>query len=396
MIQSLSAALPRPLTKKPQAPPAQADTVQLTPPGRNPHDPAKATWTVLIYSAGDNNLLPNLTQNLVDLQKAGSSKSLNVVSQFDQGGSVGCNRYYVTKSGGDTFNSPTVGQPLGTVDMADPKTLSDFIQWGVKTYPAEHYMVIISDHGDGWRGAVEDDSAGTFMSLPNIQKGLQTAQDATGVKPDILGFDACLMANAEVADQLKNNASYLVASEETEGLEGWPYTNLLGHESLRHLNQLLLTKDNLSAKDFAGAIVQDATAMQGVLPTLSAFDLGQVDTLTGAMKGLADAIKASGTPGATLRQVADGSQQFTDTTDLYDFADQLGKSADVKDDAVKHAADGVKTAVKGLIYAEQHDASKYPNAHGVTANLAQSTDDYRGLDLPKSTGWDTALDKMQA
>lgn len=47
-------------------------------------------------------------------------------------------------------------ETTGPVNMSDPHTFADFITWGVQPYPAQHYMVVVSDHGVGWKGAVQD------------------------------------------------------------------------------------------------------------------------------------------------------------------------------------------------------------------------------------------------
>ena len=33
--------------------------------------------------------------------------------------------------------------------MADPRTLSDFIRWGVETCPAKKYVLVLWGHGNG-------------------------------------------------------------------------------------------------------------------------------------------------------------------------------------------------------------------------------------------------------
>src|SRR5260370_280022 len=83
------------------------------------------------------------------------------------------------------------------------------------------------------------DSNGTWMSLPKIQQGLQEAHQATGRKLDVVGFDACLMANTEVAHQLKDEADFLVGSQEVEGGAGWPYNRVLSKTMLDSLEQTL-------------------------------------------------------------------------------------------------------------------------------------------------------------
>ncbi len=49
---------------------------------------------------------------------------------------------------------------LGEVNMADGQTLVDFVTWAVQTYPADKYVLILSDHGMGWPGGWSDPTAG--------------------------------------------------------------------------------------------------------------------------------------------------------------------------------------------------------------------------------------------
>ena len=43
-----------------------------------------------------------------------------------------------------------VVQDLGETNCGDPAVLYDFLAWGVKTYPAQHYLVVLWNHGAGW------------------------------------------------------------------------------------------------------------------------------------------------------------------------------------------------------------------------------------------------------
>ena len=134
---------------------------------------------------------------------------------------IGCRRYYVT----DDINPDKIDSELiadvGLPNMGKPETLTDFIVWGMKNFPAKKYIIDIGDHGAGFLGACEDRDE--FMSLPDLNKAFSDAEKQTGVKPDVIVFDACLMAQAEVAYELKDRADVMIASEETVGGAGLPY-----------------------------------------------------------------------------------------------------------------------------------------------------------------------------
>ena len=112
-----------------------------------PTTAAKKPWTVMVYMAGDNSLDPEGVQDLKEMKKVGSTDKLNIIAQFDRASGHTARRYYLRKGGivtGDAVAS------LGTVNTGDPKALTDFIQWGVKNYQADHYLLVLWNHGQGW------------------------------------------------------------------------------------------------------------------------------------------------------------------------------------------------------------------------------------------------------
>ena len=70
-------------------------------------------------------------------------------------------------------------------------------------------------------GAISDMSHNGWMTTPEIRKSIEKGMAGEGKQLDVIAFDACLMASAEVAYELKDVAQYMVASEETEGAAGW-------------------------------------------------------------------------------------------------------------------------------------------------------------------------------
>lgn len=112
----------------------------------------------------------------------------------------------------------------GKVSMTNPNTLTDFIKYSADNFPANRYFLILWDHGGGSEvGFGYDENYPSSGSLsPNL---LGRALQESGIKFDMIGFDACLMANLETALALEPYADYMVASEETEPGTGWDYTN---------------------------------------------------------------------------------------------------------------------------------------------------------------------------
>jgi hypothetical protein len=196
-------------------------------------------------------------------------------------------------------------------DMGNEKTLSDFIAWSTKTYPAKHFMLVIWNHGQGWRlqltrtvnvrlgtGLAEtatltdtrpqitggfrsvsfDDDSGHHLFNSDITQALQE----NFTQPiDVLGFDACLMSMIETGYQMKGVARHLIGSEELEPGSGWNYTTLLN--SLHGTDP---TVDSI-AKDLE-ATYQKENAQQPA--TLSMVNLDAMDGLAKAVSEWAEVL----------------------------------------------------------------------------------------------------------
>lgn len=200
----------------------------------------KKEWTILVYLNADNNLEDFGFEDVHEMEKVGSNDRVNIVVQFDGITKSGTQRLYIEKAlqaeGKYSFASPVV-EDMPEQDMGDISTFVNFVEWGMKHYPADHYMTILWNHGSGWskrseelslmKGISYDDTSGTHITTNQLADGLDQILMSTGNKIDVLGFDACLMAMYEIADSLSGMVDYLVASEETEPGEGYAYHDLL-------------------------------------------------------------------------------------------------------------------------------------------------------------------------
>jgi len=210
------------------------------------------TWTIMLYQDADDKILEkDIFVDLNEAERVGSSDRVQIVAQIDRyagafqgdGNWTGTRRYYITQDNDLNTLHSQIAQELGEVNMADGQTLVDFVQWSVANFPADKYVLIMSDHGMGWPGGWSDPSSsgndvssapmvsrlGNQMYLMELDEALRKSLQVTGIDQfEIIGMDACLMGQLEVMSALQPYARYAVASEETEPSLGWAYASFLG------------------------------------------------------------------------------------------------------------------------------------------------------------------------
>ncbi len=266
--------------------------------------------------------------------------------------------------------------------MTEPGTLSDFISWGVKEHPADRYMLVLWDHGGGvpygyGQDMINDREDDDSESLRVSE--IAAAIDKSGAKFDVIGFDACLMQELEIANELEPYADYFLASEETEGGFGWYYTDGFGR---------LAEDPGLSSVEFGKAMVstydQFNRAISNDEPdshaTLSFVDMTLVPNAVNRVRKVFEKIDAAikNDPGdyAELGLAASNTYAFSGDKqiDLIDFLDKLG-DADIDDSICspkkrQRAADALKACVlyrnadapngaKGMAFAFPYKAIEY-------------------------------------
>ena len=117
--------------------------------------------------------------------------------------------------------------------MASPNPLTALLDYGYTAFPADKYALIIWDHGSGPVNGVCMDTlfAGDMLLPSELDAALAASPFGENNKLEWIGFDACLMANAETACLLAPYARYMIASQETEPGRGWDYAFLKGIEA---------------------------------------------------------------------------------------------------------------------------------------------------------------------
>lgn len=354
----------------------------------------QAKWTVLVYMAGENNLTFSLAADLEEMKTVGSTGDVNIVVQADTGyaripglGDGQTHRLKINKGQVQDY-------PMGyNADMAAPQELSSFIDWAVSNFPADHYCLILWDHGLGWaggqensdmqgdkapvRGIMEDAGSHSFMSLSELNLALSNA----GVRFDLIEFDACLMGMWEVAVSVQDWASFLSFSQATEPATGNPYDMIFEDLNARPwMDGMELAR--IFVNDYLTYYQDDFFAEVSV--TKSAIDTSRLWELSQGINNLAALLNVSFDQFFDkLLEIRVKNQEYPElpgSIDLMDFLEELEELDD--DDLGSSVNNLMELLQEGVIV-----ASGFKNAE-FTSLLAGASDvsGSRGLSIFLPTG----------
>ena len=196
--------------------------------------PEASEWTMLVYLCGSDLESRSGYASMAIRQMLEASKTEDLQIVIETGGAADWHEENIQVQDsdlpGDGVTDRFVVQDNTLKRISAPEqssmvsrdTLSEFIAWGIQTAPAEHYMLILWDHGMGAPTGFGKDQIfyqDEALSVADIADCIRNS----GTYFDLIGFDACLMGGVETAAALKDCADYLLVSEEVEPGSGWNY-----------------------------------------------------------------------------------------------------------------------------------------------------------------------------
>lgn len=212
-------------------------------------------WLILIDMDADSNLFPNSIWDLHEMeaavktklgehfsdemkrrgQRVGSSENLDIVVQWHLPGGAGTRRLHIWESrvqgfeanwgasqfearGAGFVQSPVLSEhnslPVGSRALR----VSEFLDWGIRSYPSDHVMVIFWGHHEGWDG----------VRSKEIQSALRHYRESSSFrKLDVLAMDSCHSNGVELATEFAAVADYYFAPTGVQTSLGLPYRRLL-------------------------------------------------------------------------------------------------------------------------------------------------------------------------
>ncbi len=336
--------------------------------------PASKRYTVMIYMIGSNLESQNAaaTDDLIEMTAANVDfAKTNVVvyaggtARWNSDIPTGHNSVLdLSRPEDDRIVAQTETDP----SMGAPETLSAFVNYCAKTYPADHNAIVFWDHGGGplWGYGSDEVNLGDGLLLDELAQAMESTPYARGGKTlDWVGFDACLMGSVENVALWKDRARYLIASEEVEPGDGWDYAFL----------STLNSTDK--AADIGAAIVdaygthykKAASDFSNPDVTLACYDLAKAGAAIDALDGLLAAMTSSIENGgygdisrARRASKAFGLQAAGDRSEGYDLIDIRDFAARVKDDHPDQVAT-LDSALDSLVVAS---SANIDNASGLS------------------------------
>lgn len=223
--------------------------------------------TVLVYMNARNSLYGNVYQDSVEL--AQGARKMNARDRL---------LLYVCKDSLSYLYRISAGgtrlllQCSAEQNASDPKQLEMLLKWTKEQFPSQSYGLVLWSHSDGWlpstnvarvnsRGFGVDAGAGSGAGsdwTPDGQLGAQMnitdlaqAVSASGIRPQYIFFDSCLMLGVEAAYDLRNVTDWVIGSPAQIPGVGAEYSDMV---------QQALFSEPLDPKAFTEGYVKQASA----------------------------------------------------------------------------------------------------------------------------------------
>lgn len=298
--------------------------------------------------------------------------------------------------------------PMESMGSAGP--LSALMHHAFELYPARHYALIIWDHGMGPVSGLCIDTLHDYDALTpeEMRQALENSPFHENNRLSFIGFDACLMANAETACLISPYAEYMIASQDTEPGRGWDYSFL----SDLHLD----ASGAQTGERIIDCYYQSSMARNpGNNITLSLIDLGKIAPVRQAADQLFSAVRSElseknfssvaalrrSSVGVSRAASADNEWDLVDLTALSRqyaalFPDQALALEEALDDAILYNKSNIE-GLEGLsVYHPYYNKSSFVSGwqtayrqFPLSEEYLRYLDAYTGIWLGEQlTGWE--------
>ena len=235
------------------------------------------------------------------------------------------------------------------LNMGDPDTLTDFINYVYENYKSDKYELIFWDHGGAIDGSEYDELSYNRdslayqdnLSLQELNSALSKTEFNKNNKLELIFFSTCLNGSLEVANTFKDYTDYVVASEEVT--LGNPYSS-----ELRFINNIEKSDNAVeigkkyisSYKDVISLIKAINVSDEAIYSTYSIVKTASLEKLNDALSDFFEDIEVADNFSKISKTRANlfqyGSQtDIYDMVDLYNLIDELSELDSKKAEKLK-------------------------------------------------------------
>ena len=193
-------------------------------------------WKFLIYIAADNLLYENAQVSLREITDSSLLGDVEIIAQIDGPTAAMSTRYKCEKGSKRLI---WVAPENYIADRGD--RLRDFLNAAAGNINAHQRILLVlwgegngldhiyfyGDPKDSRTAEPEARNANRYVKDIELGSILLEFTQKLGRRIDVLGFDACKMAMAEVCYEVRESVSIVVGSDEQVPKESWPYERLL-------------------------------------------------------------------------------------------------------------------------------------------------------------------------
>lgn len=257
-------------------------------------------------------------------------------------------------------------------NMGDVSTLTHFLKYTKNIGQFDKEMIVLWDHGAAYEGIGFDENYDDKLTLNELTSGFSV------YSYDVIGMDACLMANYSVALSIKNSAEYFLASEELEPSHGWNYVDVIkaiGENRVKNVAQISV--------GIIDSFVDSPSHADTEGKTLSLIDLQQIDIVNSYFDRLSSSIDYS-------RDIKEITRAFTSTKSYggkdaqkiagysHDFISLMDNYTKFLGSDYEDYATSTKVALQNAVIYNRHQQGM-ENSNGIT--LIDPFVEYKTIEL---------------
>ncbi len=219
--------------------------------------------------------------------------------------------------------------------MGESSTLQSFLEWGIETYPANHYGVFMWNHGGALDGCCFDEKdSNDPLTAREIESAVSGAKTNLGISEsfDFIAYDACLMAVQDIAEINSHDFNYMICSQESEYSGGYDYDawlpTLYSNPSTV-TNETLLTKIATTFMDEQNSNAQSYNTKHGLEKgdedywpydqTQSVLDLTKMAAYKSAFDTFATTINNTSTTWSNVKTAINSAQKYGYDSDYNEY-----------------------------------------------------------------------------